>query len=174
MRSLQSRLVSFATVCTSLICFFGPKEAAADLNAGYWQISGSDNRGVSWNGSKLHFLTDSPNGGNHSLSGYFEWTSDRGEFGRENFAGTLFSNNHLSLDGTAIVQPASGIITAHYEADLTPLGTQLINGSWTNGIPGVWSAVLVPVPEPENYAMLLAGLGLLGCMSRLRKTGKTV
>ena len=30
-----------------------------------------------------------------------------------------------------------------------------------------------PVPEPETYAMLLAGLGLLGFMSRLRKPGKS-
>ncbi|WP_292996568.1 FxDxF family PEP-CTERM protein [Nitrosomonas sp.] len=31
------------------------------------------------------------------------------------------------------------------------------------------SAILTPVPEPETYAMLLAGLGLLGFVVRRRK-----
>ena len=31
------------------------------------------------------------------------------------------------------------------------------------------SAILTPVPEPESYAMLLAGLGLLEFMERRRK-----
>jgi hypothetical protein len=29
--------------------------------------------------------------------------------------------------------------------------------------------VSVPIPEPETYAMLLAGLGLLGVVARRRK-----
>ena len=29
---------------------------------------------------------------------------------------------------------------------------------------------VAPVPEPETYAMMLAGLGLLGVMARRRKT----
>ncbi len=37
--------------------------------------------------------------------------------------------------------------------------------------PARWSvtAVAAPVPEPETYAMMLAGLGLLGVMTRRRK-----
>lgn len=33
------------------------------------------------------------------------------------------------------------------------------------------SMVLTPVPEPESYAMLLAGLGIIGAMARRRSTG---
>ncbi len=35
----------------------------------------------------------------------------------------------------------------------------------------VHAAALAPVPEPETYAMLLAGLGLMGALARKRKRG---
>jgi len=45
--------------------------------------------------------------------------------------------------------------------------TQRDNGAvWNN--PGLWN-VISPVPEPETYAMLLVGLGLLGLMAYRRK-----
>jgi hypothetical protein len=34
-------------------------------------------------------------------------------------------------------------------------------------------AFLSPIPEPETYAMMLAGLGLLGFMARRRKQKET-
>lgn len=35
----------------------------------------------------------------------------------------------------------------------------------------IWySPVPVPVPEPETYAMMLAGLGLIGCVARCRRS----
>ena len=34
-----------------------------------------------------------------------------------------------------------------------------------------FSAVAQPIPEPETYALMLAGLGALGYMSRRRRQG---
>ena len=47
-----------------------------------------------------------------------------------------------------------------------------------NGVTGQYyfqvrnGVITAPVPEPETYAMLLAGLGLVGVMSRRRKAVK--
>jgi len=39
-------------------------------------------------------------------------------------------------------------------------------------VSSIASVTVTPVPEPETYAMLLAGLGLVGFAAR-RKLGKT-
>lgn len=39
-----------------------------------------------------------------------------------------------------------------------------------NNNPGIWTVSLIsPVPEPETYAMLLAGMGLIGCAAKRKK-----
>jgi hypothetical protein len=39
----------------------------------------------------------------------------------------------------------------------------------SHGLSGAGDAIYAPVPEPETYAMLLAGLGLLGVAARRRR-----
>ena len=46
-----------------------------------------------------------------------------------------------------------------------------VKGSATQG---AYSVTLAPVPEPESYAMLLAGLGLMGAIARRRKNHTAV
>ena len=67
--------------------------------------------------------------------------------------------------------------------DNLALGGSLPNGTWSLHVQGTSGATYVggatfnagavvptsPVPEPETYAMLLAGLGAVGFMSRRRK-----
>lgn len=43
------------------------------------------------------------------------------------------------------------------------------SGTWRFDMATVSGAAIAPVPEPETYAMLLAGLGLMGFASRRRK-----
>jgi probable HAF family extracellular repeat protein len=48
-----------------------------------------------------------------------------------------------------------------------------IVGIASNTITGVTHAfLLTPVPEPETYAMFMAGLGLMGLIARRRKNGQ--
>lgn len=63
----------------------------------------------------------------------------------------------------------------------TDASNMVINGGWRSGS-NIWlnsstdwnRVVLVaaPVPEPETYALLLAGLGMVGTMARRRKQAK--
>jgi hypothetical protein len=47
------------------------------------------------------------------------------------------------------------------------MGTQYGSAAFTQS--GVLTVMAAPVPEPETYAMMLAGLGLLGGMARRKK-----
>ena len=163
-----SKLINALAASACLIFVYLPATAATDLTNRQWLVSGTDTRGVSWNGSTLNFQTQTPSGNAFTVTGYFFWTSTVGEFGRENFNGVLGANNRISLDGFQIVAPASGIVIGHYEADLTADGTRLINGTWSGStIPGVWSAVAVP--EVSTWAMLLAGSAIVVVATRRRK-----
>jgi hypothetical protein len=75
----------------------------------------------------------------------------------------VLCNDRFSFAGTSLANIATSIITLSN-----------FQGGWSNyfsaseiSISGV--AAVSPVPEPETYAMLLVGLGLMGGMARRRK-----
>lgn len=75
----------------------------------------------------------------------------------------------IQLSRTQTAQDASGFGLGHaYLSTIPGQGWQLpFNG---NGFLSLqYTAITAPVPEPETYAMLLAGLGLMGAVARRRK-----
>lgn len=65
-------------------------------------------------------------------------------------------------------QSVAVYLDGHYSSDVSLNGFQVISPE----IQGAFDAshwVLTPVPEPETYALMLAGLGVLGFAARRRK-----
>lgn len=58
---------------------------------------------------------------------------------------------------------------SHYKADIWTVQSVLTSGHGYAQDVAVFSKIPPPVPEPETYAMMLAGLGLLGMTARRRK-----
>ena len=101
----------------------------------------------------------------------------------DSLTGTAAADNLLilSLDSHKLVETnRSGTVLSSF--DLSGITTQAIEGrdsrpvrphlpgAEDSGQPNSMLFVLSPIPEPETYAMLLAGLGLVGFMARRRKT----
>lgn len=107
--------------------------------------------------SDMDFTTFFTPGGQYSVTG--------------DISGSKYSISSVKLDGMAW-SPTSG-------SDIN-LGTKLVGPSsvltvdvvGTKTAPGAnfsGSLILTPVPEPETYAMMLAGLAALGFLARRRQ-----
>lgn len=150
-----------------------PAGGVLDLTEGFWAVSAVDQEGNNFAGSTLHFSTQVAFVGGSALTGFFDWHSNSGAFGREVFVGTLFANNQITLVGTAILAPSSGLALGQYNATLTPLGSQLINGSFFGGegtIPGNWSAAQIAcVSTVDHVSQFTVPWGPL-CYATLTET----
>lgn len=130
------------------------------ISQAYWYIDGRDTfdtMGLSINVSPASIsLATASNG---ATIDYFVIGGFRGVY-------EAFDAAHTSL----------GVFTVDATGGSDVLGTHSFSGlvssiEWT-GSPGyaqISTLTISPVPEPETYAMLLAGLGLLGFAARRRK-----
>jgi len=65
---------------------------------------------------------------------------------------------------------ASLLVTAAGNSGWTDVGrVKVLNVTYLNGNPSQDQLFITPVPEPEIYAMMAAGLGLMGFVARRRK-----
>ena len=123
------------------------------------QITAADAAG------SFSFLLNASDFGFSSLLGSYAVSGD--------ISGSRFQISEVKINGTAWVLGTSGSnidlgslsFPTINSVEVTVSGTRLGAGANFQG-----SLVLTPVPEPETYAMLLAGLGVLGFVARRRKS----
>jgi hypothetical protein len=69
---------------------------------------------------------------------------------------------------------SNNLLSIAYDSAITGPAYIQITGVTDGGNGGIYSgAIAAAVPEPETYAMLLAGLGLMGAVVRRRSNRKT-
>ena len=122
------------------------------------------------NGQPVRF--DSPN-----TSYSTEWVTDTADYG-----GLVGNPPFLSLtadDSFPYVMLTDGTIKPSYLVTSAEVVATPFAGYWGfdnvtgPNVPdysyGLWTITAAPVPEPETYALMLAGLGLVGFAARRRK-----
>lgn len=87
------------------------------------------------------------------------WTLDSVTFSGGSIGSTTFSTSTFSLSNLA-----AGSYTVKASGSLISDG-QIHNAGFIGA-----NYQIIPVPEPESYAMFLAGLGLMGVIARRRRS----
>ena len=109
----------------------------------------------------------------HSAKSYVTFVAvPTGASGEPQFLGVLFDNavvTDVNLTvGTNTLFNFDGTSFQSFGAENLAHGTDLaVTDDFVFAEP---TTAVAAIPEPETYAMLLAGLGLIGALSRRRKT----
>ncbi len=114
-----------------------------DLTVGTWVFYNSiDSASVSWDGSSLKFTSMTPSCGGAILAAYNDWKSTNGVYAtHELYNGTYDAASlRVSLVGYALQNSQGSVVLDSPTATYDPGTDQLLNGSWTGGHPGTFSA----------------------------------
>jgi hypothetical protein len=103
----------------------------------------------------------------------FSFEGNTGSFA--NNGGSWASGTSIGLIGTNLtVSEAAGGGTYAFVLGYNDSAGARHLGDWDDMVIGANLVAASPVPEPEIYAMMLAGLGLMGFVARRRHLGSSV
>lgn len=172
---------------TALICLSGTAQAATNVAAGLPSSSYTDSQNWDGHTGETLFNGGSWNAGDSGI----QW-AQVDLLGTKLVTGISYATDQLPdglswqrvyISDTPIGHDWSNLTPAVYFEGYTTANTPIAfsfsgiagryveivaynEGSWT----ALQSAVITAVPEPETYAMLLTGLGLMGYVARRRKS----
>jgi hypothetical protein len=162
---------AFVTFCTEIGQTFNFNQMTSALNT-YSVISGS----TAWGAAKSTAIDQLmsyassmslPNNANTSAavqSAIWEVLNEDGP------SYSFITGNFLASSSTAATQTALNsmnlVLASLGSQAITQHVDQLHNGTQQDFL------VMAPVPEPETYAMLLAGLGIVGAVARRRRSAE--
>ena len=122
----------------------------------------------------------SPRGNIQMISPAFAVTSDAAPastsfsvFGKTNYDFSYYATGSTDTEVRVVGEATDGGTLSYFDIytyNDTAIGAvrtehaSYVSSQWTQN-----DAISAPVPEPETYAMLLAGLGLMGAVARRRK-----
>ncbi len=135
---------------------------------------GTEARAALWTGGSLQSLGVLPDGDDFAPESNAWGINDAGQVVG---SATVSGRDHAFLwtaaggmqDLNALIDPLDplkGVTTLVWARDINNVG-QIVGFGIINGKNHAY--LLTPVPEPETYAMMVAGLGLLGFMLRRRR-----
>lgn len=82
----------------------------------------------------------------------------------------ILSANGFEIDANGIGYAAVNMDNGFLKSELIRINTMTGQAEWVSTFNGTINGLTVaPVPEPETYAMILAGLGILGISARRKK-----
>jgi hypothetical protein len=128
-----------AVLSLSLLIATSGAVQAQDMTAEVWSVCGYDGL-LTWHDTRLVFTEQTATDTDVALAGYFDWRSSAGHSGRERFTGTIGSDGELTLQGLEM-EGSDGLVTSLYVAQVSGERTQITDGVWLDGAPGIWAAV---------------------------------
>jgi hypothetical protein len=105
-----------------------------------------------------------------------EWNTALATLTLMSNADGVVGNADDQMLGTAMWNQGSNsnnTLQLSYDSAITGPAYIQITGVTDGGNGGIYSGAIAAIPEPETYAMLLAGLGLMGAVVRRRSNRKT-